>query len=176
MGPLRIKDEEFDEAPRNLASRIDALDDHDDDFDSFDNFEVEFTPPPQITPRIKQEIKQEPGFNPFHVQEDYSPLQVEPTPMKTNVKEKATVVKQPERDNGLNWMTVDNDLNQTYAPTKAETDGLVDLKESALKEEDGTLRMYWIDACEVRGVVYLFGKVSLYHLAEPKWSSMLCHC
>lgn len=174
MGPLKIKDEEFDEAPRNLASRIDALDDHDDDFDSFDNFEVEFTPPPApITSKIKQEIKQEPGFNPFMVQDNYTSLQVEPhvvkatpEPMMLSAKEKATVVKQPERDTGLNWMTVDNDLNQTYAPTKAETDGLVDLKESNLKEEDGTLRMYWIDACEVRGVVYLFGKVGRYYLVQ----------
>ncbi|KAF9933576.1 DNA-directed DNA polymerase alpha catalytic subunit pol1 [Mortierella alpina] len=167
MGPLKIKDEEFDEAPRNIASRMAALDDDNDDFDSFDNFEVEFTPPPtQITSRVKQEIKQEPDFNPFLVQGDYTSLQVEPTvvkdtmaPMTSIVKEKATVVKQPERDNGLNWMTVDNDLNQTYAPVKADADGHADLKESNLKMEDGTLRMYWIDACEVRGVVYLFGKV-----------------
>ncbi|KAG0199110.1 DNA-directed DNA polymerase alpha catalytic subunit pol1 [Mortierella sp. GBA30] len=167
MGPLKIKDEEFDEAPSNLASRIDDFDDYHDDFDSFD---VDDAPAPIIAPKdIKREIKQEPDYNPFQVQDDHVSLEVKPiiirdtkAPMKivndSSKKEKATVVKQSETDNRQNWMTVNNNLNQ-FATTKTESESFSDVQESSLKEEDGTLRMYWIDACEVRGVVYLFGKV-----------------
>ncbi|KAI7829018.1 DNA polymerase family B-domain-containing protein [Gamsiella multidivaricata] len=56
-------------------------------------------------------------------------------------------------------MTVDDSLNQVHAETKVETDSATDIQEASIKEEDGTLRMYWIDACEVRGIIYLFGKV-----------------
>ncbi|ORZ15507.1 DNA polymerase family B-domain-containing protein [Lobosporangium transversale] len=77
----------------------------------------------------------------------------------TNVKEKATVVKQSESDNRQDWMTVNDTLNQYTEPKAEANDNAADIQETNLKEEDGTLRMYWIDACEVKGVVYLFGKV-----------------
>lgn len=171
MGPLKIKDEEYDEAPRNLSARLDDFQDND-----FDDFQPDFSPAPE--PEIKKEIKQEDtrnhsSNNPFEVEDDDEPsamLAVKPIlakdskmPMKLvndkSKKEIATVVKKSESDNNQNWMTVDSNLNQTYAETKTESDIPVDLQESNIKEEDGTLRMYWLDACEVKGVVYLFGKV-----------------
>ncbi|KAI9235463.1 MAG: DNA polymerase family B-domain-containing protein [Podila humilis] len=55
-------------------------------------------------------------------------------------------------------MTVDSNLNSAAFDTK-EPEVVVDVQGSTILEENGNLRMYWIDACEVRGVVYLFGKV-----------------
>ncbi|KAI8601789.1 DNA polymerase family B-domain-containing protein [Dissophora ornata] len=164
MGPLKIKDEEFDDIPRNLASEFDSFD-QDDNFDDYGV--VEDSPPPEI---VKKEIKQEHEYNPFLVDDDSAPLAVKgitakdsKAPMKlandTSSKEKATVVKQSESENRQNWMTVDNNLNQTYTEAKTEADSVIDIQEANIKEEDGVMRMYWIDACEVRGVVYLFGKV-----------------
>lgn len=165
MGPLKIKDEEYDEAPKNLSDRLDDFQDHD-----FDDFQPDFSPTPG--PEIKKEIKNE-DHSPssFDVDDDEpSMLAVKPImakgskmPMKfvndTSKKEVATVVKKSENDNNQNWMTVDSNLNQVYAEAKTENDVLTDMQESNLKEENGSLRMYWLDACEVKGVVYLFGKV-----------------
>ncbi|KAG0300532.1 DNA-directed DNA polymerase alpha catalytic subunit pol1 [Dissophora globulifera] len=166
MGPLKIKDEEED-IPRGLtATTTTDSNDFDDEFDDYDI--VSSSPPPQLD--LKQEIKQEPDFNPFLVGDDSGSLAVKnitvkdsKAPMRfindTSKKEKATVVKQPESDNRQNWMTVDNNLNQPFAEAKVEVDTLLEVQETNIKEEDGTLKMYWIDACEVRGVVYMFGKV-----------------
>jgi len=174
LGPLKIKDEEVDETPRNLTSRIpDPVFDNFDDDDSYDLgdsswAETEIKQEDEFNPFIKSEPKDK---NPFQVDEDdYSPLAVKEvsakglkTPMvlvnDSSKKETATVVKQPERDGRQNWMAVDSKLNQSSTETKVEPDTVMDVQESSIKEEDGTLRMYWIDACEVRGVVYLFGKV-----------------
>ncbi|GJJ73079.1 DNA polymerase alpha subunit A [Entomortierella parvispora] len=165
MGPLKIKDEEYDEVPRNLSARLDDFQDHD-----FDDFQPDFSPTP--VPEIKQEIKKEDeSTSPFDVDEDepsmlaIKPIMAKDTkmPMKlvndTSKKEVATVVKKSENDNNQYWMTVDSNLNQAYAEPKTENDVLTDMQESNIKEEDGTLKMYWLDACEVKGVVYLFGKV-----------------
>ncbi|KAG0046869.1 DNA-directed DNA polymerase alpha catalytic subunit pol1 [Gryganskiella cystojenkinii] len=177
LGPLKIKDEEHDEVPRNLSSRLDDF--HDNDFD---DFQPDYSPAPE--PEIKKEFKKEDindhlnRNSPFQVSENEedddadepATLAVKPImaknsklPMQlvndTSKKEVATVVKKSETDDNQNWMTVDDNLNQTYAETKTETDSPTDVQESNIKEEDGTLRMYWLDACEVRGVVYLFGKV-----------------
>jgi DNA polymerase alpha subunit A len=57
-------------------------------------------------------------------------------------------------------MNVESDLNRTFAEPKAEVDTTMDLQDASAKGEDGTLRMYWIDACEVRGTIYIFGKVT----------------
>ncbi|KAI8347087.1 DNA polymerase family B-domain-containing protein [Mortierella sp. GBAus27b] len=56
-------------------------------------------------------------------------------------------------------MSIDNDVNQVSIEPKIEIGTTINLTEADVKEENGTLRMYWIDACEVRGVVYIFGKV-----------------
>ncbi|KAF9100336.1 DNA-directed DNA polymerase alpha catalytic subunit pol1 [Mortierella sp. GBA35] len=170
LGPLKIKDEEIDESPRNLTSRIqdtvdnDFEDSYDVDDSAWEEIEVKKEPETKIKPEPEDK-------NPFQVDEDdYSPLIVKEinvkgsrTPMAlvndSSKKEKATVVKQPEKDSRQNWMTVDSNLNQSSSETKVERDTVIDVQESNIKEEDGTLRMYWIDACEVRGVVYLFGKV-----------------
>ncbi|KAI1317643.1 DNA-directed DNA polymerase alpha catalytic subunit pol1 [Mortierella claussenii] len=183
LGPLKIKDEEFDEAPRNFASQInETFDDFNDGFDDYDI--VEETPEPQMELKhaIKKDIKQEPDHNPFlsnyningdgsnsskHAEDGHSAATVKDMDIMPSTrlindpsrKEKATVVKQPESDTRQNWLAVDNDLNQSYTDTKVEGDTATDVHDVNIKEEDGTLRMYWIDACEVRGVVYLFGKV-----------------
>ncbi|KAG9067392.1 DNA-directed DNA polymerase alpha catalytic subunit pol1 [Linnemannia hyalina] len=174
LGPLKIKDEEVDEPPQNLASKVQETD-YDDFGDSYDledsswaDTEVKKEVQKDVNPIIKTEPKDN---NPFQVDEDdYSPPVMKEINIKgfkapmslvndSSKKEKATVVKQPDSDSRQNWMTVDNDLNQSTSETKVEPDMAVDVHDSNIKEEDGTLRMYWIDACEIRGVVYLFGKV-----------------
>ncbi|KAG0267938.1 DNA-directed DNA polymerase alpha catalytic subunit pol1 [Linnemannia exigua] len=171
LGPLKIKDEEVDETPRNLAAKIQEpeYDDFDDSYDLGDSSWAEADVKKEVTPFIKSEPKED--TNPFQVEDDdFSPLVVKEINVKgsrapmtlvndSSKKEKATVVKQPERDNRQNWMTVDSNLNQSTSEPKVEPDTVMDVQDSNIKEEDGTLRMYWIDACEVRGVVYLFGKV-----------------
>jgi hypothetical protein len=156
---LRIKDEDVD-APHGLSLNIDSFD-YDDGFDNDDV--VGGTPPPEERRNeLKKEIKQEADINnPFLVRDD--DMSLEETNILTNTikKEKASVVKQPENDTRLNWMAVDNNLNQALIVPKVETEATMDLQDTNIKEEDGTVRMYWIDACEVRGVVYIFGKVPL---------------
>ncbi|KAF9357147.1 DNA-directed DNA polymerase alpha catalytic subunit pol1 [Mortierella sp. NVP85] len=153
---LRIKDEDVD-APRDLSLNIDSFD-YDD---GFDDDVVGGTPPPEERRNeLKKEIKQETDIsNPFLVRDD--DMSVEETNILNNTikKEKASVVKQPENDTRLNWMAVDNSLNQALMTPKVESEATMDLQDTNIKEEDGTVRMYWIDACEVRGVVYIFGKV-----------------
>ncbi|KAF9175853.1 DNA polymerase alpha catalytic subunit [Mortierella sp. AD011] len=175
---LKIKDEEHDEIPRNLSSQLGSHNHDNDAFedafdDAFDDYGiVEETPQPELELKaeIKKEIKQEPDINPFVVDDDYSPLEVKniavrdsKVPVKlfndTSKKEKATVIKKSENENRLDWMSVESNLNQSYTETKVEDGGAIDIQEVNIKEEDGTLKMYWIDACEVRGVVYIFGKV-----------------
>ncbi|KAF9155077.1 DNA-directed DNA polymerase alpha catalytic subunit pol1 [Linnemannia schmuckeri] len=169
LGPLKIKDEEVDEPPRNLASKVQETDydGFDDSYDLGDSSWAEVEVKKEANPIIKTEPEDN---NPFQVDEDdYSPPAVKEISIKgskapmtlvndSSKKEKATVVKQPEKDNRQNWMTVDNNFNQSTSETKVEPETAMDVQESNIKEEDGTLRMYWIDACEVRGVVYLFGK------------------
>ncbi|KAF9187397.1 DNA-directed DNA polymerase alpha catalytic subunit pol1 [Haplosporangium sp. Z 767] len=169
MIPMKIKDEADDDIPRSFASRFNDIDTSND----FDPYTIEDTPAPEMGDEIKEiktTIKKEWDGNPFHVEEPTTSLAVKDitvmeskTPMKlvndTSKKEKATVVKESEKNTRQNWMTVDSNLNQSFTPAKVETESLIDVQESTLKEEDGTLRMYWIDACEVKGVVYLFGKV-----------------
>ncbi|KAF9908957.1 DNA-directed DNA polymerase alpha catalytic subunit pol1 [Linnemannia zychae] len=172
LGPLNINDDEVDEAPRKLASKIQEsqYDDFDDNYDLGDSSWAETDIKKEvIDPIIKNEPEED--SNPFQVEDsDYSPLAVKEinvkgpsAPMKlvndSSKKQKATVVREPERDSRQNWMTMDSNLNQSTAEIKTEPDTAVDVQDSNIKEEDGTLRMYWIDACEVRGVVYLFGKV-----------------
>ncbi|KAF9116488.1 DNA polymerase alpha catalytic subunit [Mortierella sp. AM989] len=169
---LRIKDEELDEPPRNLHSRLEESFDHDDGGFDNDFGVVEETPQPELESRteIKQEIRQETDYNPFKVNDDYSPLTVKDANVKESrepmklvndaiKKEKATVVKESESDSRQDWMSVESNLNQSYAEPKVENNGATDILEPSIKEEDGTLRMYWIDACEVHGIVYIFGKV-----------------
>ncbi|KAF9209565.1 DNA-directed DNA polymerase alpha catalytic subunit pol1 [Haplosporangium sp. Z 27] len=172
LNSLKIKDEEFDEPPRNLSSRLESLNQDNDTFDNVSDYDfddygiVEETPQPEI----KKEIKQENDFNPFQVNDDYSPLEVKniivkdsKVPMKlvneSGKKEMATVVKKSENDSRQDWMSVESNLNQSYTDVKTEEGGVADIQEANIKEEDGTLRMYWIDACDIRGVVYIFGKV-----------------
>lgn len=166
----------MDEPPRHLASKVQEteFDDFDDSYDLGDSSWAET----EIKREDKSIVKTEPeDSNPFQVDgDDYSPLIVKDINVKgskapmalvndSSRKEKATVVKQPERDSRQNWMTVDSNLNQS-SETKVEPDTNSDVQESNIKEEDGTLRMYWIDACEVRGVVYLFGKVGNGHYED----------
>ncbi|KAF9923095.1 DNA polymerase alpha catalytic subunit [Linnemannia zychae] len=171
LGPLKIKDEELEERPRNVASKIQdtEYDDFNDSYDLDDSSWVEtetMVKKESVNPIIKREPEDD---NPFQVsKDDYTPLSVKDikssrAPMTlvndTSRKEKATVVKQSESDTRQNWMTVDSKLNQSTSEIKVEADTAMDVEESNVKEENGTLRMYWIDACEVRGIVYLFGKV-----------------
>jgi DNA polymerase alpha subunit A len=167
-----------------LAARVQETeyDDFDDSYDLGDSSWAET----EIKQEVKPIIKIEPeDSNPFQVDEDdYSPLTVKEINVKgskapmalvndSSKKEKATVVKQPERDSRQNWMAVDNNLNQS-SETKMEPDTILDVQESNIKEEDGTLRMYWIDACEVRGVVYLFGKVGNGHQRDRLEQTATC--
>ncbi|KAF9984327.1 DNA-directed DNA polymerase alpha catalytic subunit pol1 [Modicella reniformis] len=128
---------------------------------TYDDFDiVENTPPPETGEEHESgEVIKESNVNPFLVTDDYESSEVKTNMNGTITKEKATVVKQSEDDSRLNWMVVDNNLNQTFMDPKAEAETTMDAQEVNIKEEDGTLRMYWIDACEVRGVVYIFGKV-----------------
>ncbi|KAH7045436.1 DNA polymerase family B-domain-containing protein [Linnemannia elongata] len=174
LGPLKIKDEDVDEHPRNLASKVQETDydDFDDGYDLDDSSWTETEVKKEVQKDVNPIIKTEPeDNNPFQVDEDdYSPPAMKESNIKSfkvpmtlvndsSKKEKATVVKQPDSDSRQNWMTVDNNLNQSTSEVKVETDMAVDVHDSNIKEDDGTLRMYWIDACEIRGVVYLFGKV-----------------
>ena len=164
----------MDEPPRNLASKVQETDydDFDDSYDLDDSSWAETEVKKEVHKDITPIIKPEPeDNNPFQVDDDdYSPPAMKEINIKgfkapmtlvndSSKKEKATVVKQPDSDSRQNWMTVDNNLNQSTSETKVEPDMAVDIHDSNIKEEDGTLRMYWIDACEIRGVVYLFGKV-----------------
>lgn len=165
MNAFKIKDEILDDGPSNLSATLDDFpdDSHFDDFNNdFGESDVEIT-------NIKQEIKKEPR-NPFQEDDHDTILQVREINIKdaraphqyvndSSKQEKATVVKKSEHENRQSWMTVESNLNSAAFDTK-EPEVVVDAQGSTILEENGNMRMYWIDACEVRGVVYLFGKVS----------------
>lgn len=167
MNAFKIKDEILDDGPSNLSATLndDFPDDvHFDDFNDFGGADLEAT-------NIKQEIKKEPLRNPFLEDDHDTTLEVREINIKdartphqyvndTSKQEKATVVKKSEHENRQSWMTVDNNLNSAAFDTKEPEVVVIDVQGSTILEENGNLRMYWIDACEVRGVVYLFGKVS----------------
>ncbi|KAG0346298.1 DNA polymerase alpha catalytic subunit [Podila humilis] len=166
MNTFRIKDEVLDDRPTNLAG---SLDDFPQDT-NFDDFGDDFGASDDEALQTKQEIKKEPMRNPFLVDDQDDALEVREvntivarTPKKyvnsTSKQEKATVVKKSEQENRQNWMTVDSDLNITATYDSKEPEVSMDVQELNILEDDGTLRMYWTDACEVRGVVYIFGKV-----------------
>ncbi|KAF9302281.1 DNA-directed DNA polymerase alpha catalytic subunit pol1 [Mortierella antarctica] len=164
MNAFKIKDEILDDGPSNLSATLDDFpdDSHFDDFNNdFGESDVEIT-------NIKQEIKKEPR-NPFQEDDHDTILQVREINIKdaraphkyvndSSKQEKATVVKKSEHENRQSWMTVESNLNSAAFDTK-EPEVVVDVQGSTILEENGSMRMYWIDACEVRGVVYLFGKV-----------------
>ncbi|KAF9212423.1 DNA polymerase alpha catalytic subunit [Podila verticillata] len=166
MNAFKIKDEILDDGPSNLSATLD--DDFPDDT-YFDDINNDFGGSDLEATNIKQEIKKEPLRNPFLEDDHDTTLQVREINIKdartphqyvndTSKQEKATVVKKSEHENRQSWMTVDSNLNSAAFDTK-EPEVVVDVQGSTILEENGNLRMYWIDACEVRGVVYLFGKV-----------------
>lgn len=57
------------------------------------------------------------------------------------------------------WNEVTNKLNVMSSPAPALTTSVGKLKPEAVLEEDGSLRMFWIDYTEVNGSLCLFGKV-----------------
>ncbi|KAF9429224.1 DNA-directed DNA polymerase alpha catalytic subunit pol1, partial [Entomortierella beljakovae] len=164
LGPLTLGNDKLTKPSKNFAAEIESFDYEDDGFDAgfdagFDDFSVvKETPQPEEFIDLKQEFKQEDDdFNPFKVKEEHTPLSIRDViPIKK--EEKATVIKQSESENRQDWMTVEAGLNNTFVETKNEIDISSDFQEGNIKEEDGTLRMYWIDACDIGGIVYLFGK------------------
>ncbi|KAF9422052.1 DNA-directed DNA polymerase alpha catalytic subunit pol1 [Podila epigama] len=167
MTAFKIKDEVDDSFPRNLSASLDDFPDN-----ALDDFGTGFDDSDQET-YIKQDIIKKPIRNPFQVDDDddevanHQPVKEEHvssvgaplTAINNTIKqEKATVVKKSEVEDRQSWMTVDSKLNSAAYDSK-EPELVMDVQESSIKEEDGTLRMYWIDACEHRGTVYLFGKV-----------------
>ncbi|KAJ4305077.1 DNA-directed DNA polymerase alpha catalytic subunit pol1 [Kalmusia sp. IMI 367209] len=57
------------------------------------------------------------------------------------------------------WNDVTNKLNVMSSPAPAITTSVGKLKPEAALEEDGSLRMFWIDYTEINGSLCLFGKV-----------------
>jgi len=57
------------------------------------------------------------------------------------------------------WNDVTSKLNVMSSPAPATTSTVGKLKPEAALEEDGSLRMFWIDYVEVNGSLCLFGKV-----------------
>lgn len=57
------------------------------------------------------------------------------------------------------WNDVTNKLNVQSSPAPAITSSVGKLKPEAVLEEDGSLRMFWIDYTEINGSLCLFGKV-----------------
>lgn len=77
-----------------------------------------------------------------------------PTPASSSPVGPATV---PAID-ASSWNEVTSKLNVTSSPAPA-TSGVGKLKPESALEEDGSLRMFWIDYVEVNGSLCLFGKV-----------------
>ncbi|KAJ3189315.1 DNA-directed DNA polymerase alpha catalytic subunit pol1 [Gaertneriomyces sp. JEL0708] len=72
----------------------------------------------------------------------------------------ATVVTASEIQGSRNWMNVREEVvgkNSALLDGSAPVTGAVGATD--VLEEDGSLRVYWIDAWENHGVVYVFGKV-----------------
>ncbi|KAG0269216.1 DNA polymerase alpha catalytic subunit [Actinomortierella ambigua] len=166
---LKIKDEPRTIDPPNFED--DGFDDtYDNDFGQDDFVEVkEEVVLPTIKARPEIKVKQEPHeTNPFQDKSSaaISGQGASSTPklfrdiqeIKTKeVKEKATVIKEETNDR-KDWLAVNNELES--APVIAvDTNAVQEVDLASCAEPDGTLRMYWIDACDVRGVVYVFGKV-----------------
>jgi DNA polymerase alpha subunit A len=57
------------------------------------------------------------------------------------------------------WTTVTDKLNVLSSPAPAQTSTIGKLQPKNAIEEDGSLRMFWIDYTEVNGSLCLFGKV-----------------
>ncbi|KAK7191465.1 hypothetical protein DPSP01_002935 [Paraphaeosphaeria sporulosa] len=57
------------------------------------------------------------------------------------------------------WNDVTNKLNVQSSPAPAITSSVGKLKPEAALEDDGSLRMFWIDYTEINGSLCLFGKV-----------------
>ncbi|KAJ4349852.1 DNA-directed DNA polymerase alpha catalytic subunit pol1 [Didymosphaeria variabile] len=65
----------------------------------------------------------------------------------------------PATIDASSWNDVTNKLNVQSSPAPAITTSVGKLKPEAVLEEDGSLRMFWIDYTEINGSLCLFGKV-----------------
>ncbi|KAI8801738.1 DNA polymerase family B-domain-containing protein [Cladochytrium replicatum] len=71
--------------------------------------------------------------------------------------QKSTVVSEGIRAGCKDWATVRRQTTMTAGTGDQAMTSSGDTNE--ILEEDGSLFLYWIDACEIQGTVYLFGKV-----------------
>ncbi|KAG0237721.1 DNA-directed DNA polymerase alpha catalytic subunit pol1 [Actinomortierella wolfii] len=167
---LKIKDEPKDERPALKDDTFDDEFDYDLGQDDYAEVQEEIEQPVVMTkPKPGITIKQEPrDINPF---KDSTPSGTSNQGASTStklfktmqdiktkeVKEKATVIKEEVNDR-KDWMDVNDELES--APVVAvDANAVQEIDLASCVEPDGSLRMYWIDACDVRGVVYVFGKV-----------------
>ncbi|KAF1974821.1 DNA polymeras-like protein alpha catalytic subunit [Bimuria novae-zelandiae CBS 107.79] len=65
----------------------------------------------------------------------------------------------PTAIDASSWNEVTNKLNVMSSPAPAISSSVGKMKPEAALEEDGSLRMFWIDYTEVNGSLCLFGKV-----------------
>lgn len=145
MNKPSITDESTDDSfalpPPNKKVRADLVDDN-DDYDDDDPFKIETT-------KVKVEQDQIPLDN------DNDLL---PKPDDNDLAE-PLYDELDTKPQGQSWMDVQNSMmsNNSSVLVKQESTMLVD--QPPTSNDNSALRMYWIDAFERNGTVYLFGKV-----------------
>ncbi|KND02063.1 DNA polymerase (pol2) [Spizellomyces punctatus DAOM BR117] len=78
---------------------------------------------------------------------------------RVDAKAEPTVVSAPTRSNCQGWMSMKDSIAVQGVESSQPGPGPTAVRPADVLEEDGSLRMYWLDAFEKDGVVYLFGKV-----------------
>lgn len=98
-----------------------------------------------------------PTFAPVPAPQSHHPT-LHPNP--TGQKQKSTVASTSDSAHAQNWKSVQQTIHTTAAPSfEASTVSPSNISPTDILEPDGSLRIYWFDASENKGIVYLFGKV-----------------